>query len=107
LVVAASSRPEALALAPECGPDLILLNVMIPGMDGLATLKALRADADTESVPAIFMTAKVQKREVESYLRAGAIGIIAKPFDPMAIAARVREIWAMAHARGTECDLDA
>jgi two-component system, OmpR family, response regulator len=105
-VVVASSGAEALALARECRPDLILLDVMMPGMDGLATLGALRADADTESVPVIFMTAKVQEREVESYLRAGAIGVIAKPFDPMALAERVREIWDMAHARGTECDLD-
>ena len=72
LRVVASSRPEALGLAPECRPDLILLNVMMPGMDGLAILRALRADADTESVPVIFMTAKF--RSARSSLISGQRG---------------------------------
>jgi two-component system, OmpR family, response regulator len=106
-VVAARSGAEALALAPECRPDLILLDVMMPGMDGLATLEALRGDPETESVPVIFMTAKVQDREIESYRRAGAVGVIAKPFDPMTLAEQVREIWRTGHLVGSGCDLDA
>jgi CheY-like chemotaxis protein len=106
-VVAARSGAEALALAPECRPDLILLDVMMPGTDGLATLEALRADPETDSVPVIFMTAKVQDREIESYRRAGAVGVIAKPFDPMTLAEQVREIWRTAHLAGSGRDLDA
>lgn len=84
------SGQEALAAAAEWRPDFILLDVMMPGMDGPATLAQLRGDARTANIPVIFMTARAQAREVDHFRGLGAIGVIAKPFDPMALAASVR-----------------
>jgi CheY-like chemotaxis protein len=89
-----SSGQEALANAPNFGPDLILLDVMMPGMDGPSTLKALRELPLTASTPVIFMTAKVQPYEVAEYKRLGALDVIAKPFDPMRLSATINAIWA-------------
>ncbi len=88
----ASSGAEAVELAERELPDLILLDVMMPGMDGPATLLQLRASEATARIPVIFMTAKVQKHEVEKYLAAGAVGVIPKPFDPMALPAQILQI---------------
>ena len=82
-VVTAVSGPEALEQLEREVPDLILLDVMMPGMDGMTTLGKIRARGDCASVPVIFMTAKVQKHEVERYLQLGAVGVLPKPFDPM------------------------
>ena len=95
-VRACSSGAEALAVAPEFQPDLILLDVMMPGMDGFATLAALRREDSTAAIPVIFMTAKVQGYEIADYHKAGALGVIAKPFDPMTLAAQIRTLWARA-----------
>ena len=88
-----SSGTEAVAAATAFAPDCVLLDVMMPGMDGPATLAALRADAATAHIPVIFMTAKVQSSEVEQLRALGAIGVIAKPFDPMSLAAEVRALF--------------
>ena len=88
-----SSGPEALASAPDFVPDLILLDVMMPGMDGPTTLTALRAQPATANIPIIFMTAKVQTHEVAQYQAIGALDVISKPFDPMTLSATVRAIW--------------
>jgi two-component system, OmpR family, response regulator len=72
---------------------MILLDVMMPGMDGPTTLRALRALPGLAQVPVAFMTAKVQPQEVEHYKSLGARDVIAKPFDPMALAVQVRSIW--------------
>jgi two-component system OmpR family response regulator len=93
-----NSGAEALAHAPVFAPDLILLDVMMPGMDGPATLSALRTLPQTAHTPVIFMTAKVQKNEIEDYKKLGAIDVIPKPFDPMTLAELVREIWTRHHA---------
>lgn len=74
-------------------PDLILLDVMMPGMDGPTTLAALRREPTLVDVPVVFITAKVQSSEVEFYTSLGALGVISKPFDPMALADQVRAIW--------------
>ena len=92
-----SSGEEALKEAPAFEPQLILLDVMMPGMDGPGTLKALRALPSLAAVPVIFMTAKVQPQEVAHYTGLGALGVIAKPFDPMTLAAQVRALWAANH----------
>lgn len=84
---------EALAKAVEFAPDLLLLDVMMPGMDGPTTLKALREIPELSATPAIFMTAKVQPHEVEEYKALGAIDVIAKPFDPMTLSDNLRNIW--------------
>lgn len=89
-----SSGQEALdAVAQGFAPDLIVLDVMMPGMDGMSTLAALRKLAPTAATPAVFMTAKVQAGEVAHYRTLGALGVIAKPFDPMRLAQQVRQLW--------------
>jgi two-component system OmpR family response regulator len=93
-----SSGREALEKAPLYKPELILMDVMMPGMDGPSTLKELRARPDTKSIPVIFMTAKVQPQEVANFKMIGALGVIAKPFDPMTLASTVRSIWEKDHA---------
>lgn len=88
-----SSGEEALDNAVEFNPDLILLDVMMPGMDGPSTLEKLQNFPELKNTPAVFMTAKVQPQEVEQLLSCGAIDVIAKPFDPMTLADNIREIW--------------
>ncbi|HEY6929866.1 MAG TPA: response regulator [Thermoanaerobaculia bacterium] len=88
-----SSGREAIAAAPGFRPDLILLDVMMPGMDGPATLKALRQLPGIAQTPIVFMTAKVQPAEIAQYKGLGALDVIAKPFDPMKLAATVRSIY--------------
>jgi two-component system OmpR family response regulator len=87
------SGQAALAVAATCSPDLLLLDVMMPGMDGPTTLAELRKLPATADTPVIFMTAKVQAGEVAHYRSLGALGVIAKPFDPMQLAAQVRQMW--------------
>jgi signal transduction histidine kinase len=86
----AGSGKEALLVAAEWRPDLILLDVMMPEMDGPATLVQLRADKRTADIPVVFMTARAQAREIELLNSLGAMGVIDKPFDPMTLAAVVR-----------------
>jgi len=79
--------------AQRVAPDLIILDWMMPGFDGGQTLSALRDNPATKSIPVIFMTAKVRADEVERMRSLGALDVIAKPFDPMALPDQVREIW--------------
>jgi len=89
----ASCGQEGLEKASSFAPDLILMDFMMPGMDGPTTFKALRQRPDTRHIPVTFMTAKVQPQEV-AYLRSlGALGVIPKPFDPMTLASIVQSIW--------------
>jgi two-component system, OmpR family, response regulator len=92
-VIACASGSEALAAAPSAGADLLLLDVMMPGMDGPSTLKALRDLPATAETPVIFMTAKVQATEVAQYMALGALDVIHKPFDPMELSAQIGRIW--------------
>jgi response regulator RpfG family c-di-GMP phosphodiesterase len=69
---------------------MILLDVMMPGLDGPATLVQLRESVSTAGIPVIFMTARAQAREVDRFCQLGAVGVIPKPFDPMTLAASVR-----------------
>ena len=78
-------------------PDLLLLDVMMPEMDGPSTLLGLRKMTATATTPVIFMTAKVQASEVEHYKSLGALGVIPKPFDPMQLALEVRQLWENTH----------
>lgn len=89
----AASGDEALRLAGDFKPDLLLLDVMMPGMDGPATLSALRAIWQADGVPAVFLTARAQASEVAALRALGAIGVITKPFDPMTLAGQLRTIW--------------
>lgn len=92
-VMICSGGQEALDKVGGFAPDLILLDVMMPGMDGPATLQSLRADSATAAIPVIFLTAKVQPSEVAHYQALGALNVIAKPFDPMTLATQIRQIW--------------
>jgi two-component system OmpR family response regulator len=89
-----SSGAEALARSESFRPQLILIDVMMPGMDGPTTLSHLRQLPATAAVPAIFMTAKVQPAEVARYREIGAVDVIAKPCDPMTLSDQIRAIWA-------------
>jgi CheY-like chemotaxis protein len=92
LTSCASGR-EALEVAERAAPDLLLLDIMMPGMDGLSTLEALRAQPATADVPVIFMTAKVQAAEIAHYKSLGALDVISKPFDPMVLPEQIRSTW--------------
>lgn len=87
------SGQEAIKRAPTFAPDLILLDVMMPGMDGPSTLAALRAQSATAAIPVMFMTAKVQPHEIAHYKELGAVEVISKPFDPMTLSDSIRTIW--------------
>ncbi|HEY2510685.1 MAG TPA: response regulator [Polyangiaceae bacterium] len=91
-VVQAANGMEAVALAARERPDVILLDVMMPEMDGPATLAALRADPATASIPVIFVTAKLQASERQRIALLGAVGIIGKPFDAMQLPNEVRNL---------------
>jgi len=91
-VVEANSGQVALNLAAMEMPDLILLDIMMPGMDGPTTFSHLRENAATATIPVIFMTAKVQTQEVEGYIKLGAAGVITKPIDPMLLPEQITGI---------------
>jgi two-component system, OmpR family, response regulator len=88
-----SSGQQALADYTDFAPQLILLDVMMPGMDGPTTLQQLQQKFDLTGVPAVFMTAKVQSNEVASYKALGAADVVVKPFDPMTLSNQIRQIW--------------
>jgi len=91
------SGTEALTVAADWRPDIILLDVMMPEMDGPATLVQLRQSAGTADIPVIFMTARAQAREADRFRSLGAVGVIPKPFDPMTLAASVSSYLQPAH----------
>ena len=92
-VVACASGSEALEAAPAAQADLIVLDVMMPGMDGPTTFRELRRIPQTAQTPVIFMTAKVQPAEIAQYRALGGLDVIAKPFDPMQVSAEIVRIW--------------
>ena len=91
------SGEEALQKAPAFCPDLILLDVMMPGMDGVATYRAVRELPEAVDTPIVFMTAKSQAHEVEQLLELGALGVISKPFDPIQLSSQVTSLWEKNH----------
>ena len=93
-VAVANSGPEGLGTAAAFKPDLILLDVMMPGMDGPATLQALRAEPATAAIPVVFITAKAQAREVNRFKSLGAAGVVTKPFETRELSGTLRRIWA-------------
>jgi CheY-like chemotaxis protein len=93
------SGKEALEKITDIKPDMVLLDVMMPGMDGPTTYAKLRALAGFADIPVIFMTAKVQPKEVASYIGLGAVGVILKPFDPMQLSQEVIELCKNSRAR--------
>lgn len=98
-VVVADSGEAALSTLEGFTPDLILLDVMMPGLDGPATLRRLRQRPATAATPAIFMTAKAQANAIQGLLDQGAIAVITKPFDPMTLADEIKQHWERHHGR--------
>ena len=86
-----SSGKEAINVANDWLPDLILLDVMMPGMDGKTTLLELRANGKTSAIPVIFLTSQIQRGEIDAFYARGADGVIAKPFDPLSLAKTLRQ----------------
>lgn len=97
-VMPCASGHEALQNAGDFQPELLILDVMMPGMNGPATLAALRALPICTDTPVIFMTAKVQAGEVREYLDLGALGVIAKPFDALTLSDDILALWEKRHA---------
>lgn len=91
-VLTASSGVEAIEIAELERPDAILLDVMMPTLDGPATVTRLRQSDATRSIPVIFLTAKQQPSDLERLATYDVAGIIAKPFDPMTLASEVARI---------------
>jgi CheY-like chemotaxis protein len=90
-VIAARSGSEGLIEARAEMPDAILLDVMMPDMDGPSTFQRLQSDSVTQGIPVIFLTAKVQAAEVRRFTDLGVSGVIAKPFDPLTLAQQVAD----------------
>ncbi len=103
-VSTAASGAMAIKGACEQQPDLILMDVMMPGLDGPSTFQRLRENMATAHIPVIFLTAKVMPEEIGYLLRLGAIGVIAKPFDPVELCADLHKLW---NGRGNMPDSSA
>lgn len=91
-VAEAVNGPEGIVAAAALKPDGILLDVMMPGLDGPAVLERLRADPVTATIPVIFLTAKAMGSEIARLRSLGAAGVLIKPFDPAALPGQVRAI---------------
>ena len=82
-VQVAENGEECLARLKDFTPEVILLDVMMPKLDGYDTCRKLKENPDTRAIPVIFLTAKTQHYEIERGLALGAVGYLTKPFDPM------------------------
>lgn len=87
------SGEQALATLPSLKPDLVMLDVMMPGMDGPTVLGKMRADPALAAIPIIFMTAKAMPQEILRFRELGALGVIPKPFDPLRLTQQVFAMW--------------
>lgn len=94
-VITASSGPEGVRLAREQCPDAILLDLMMPSMDGRATLAALRGEQTTARIPVVLLSAASD--DAKDLQPLGAAGVIPKPFDPITLPARLRKVLATGH----------
>jgi CheY-like chemotaxis protein len=93
-VFAASNGEEALEMAPQVNPDLILMDVRMPRMTGYEACKAMKANPDLKDIPVVFLSAKGQENEIQQGLEAGAEKYLLKPFAPDQLTAQVKEILA-------------
>jgi CheY-like chemotaxis protein len=87
------SGERALQRLPDITPDLVLLDVMMPGTDGPTTLRRMRADPRFANIPVVFVTAKAMPAEVARFRELGAVAVIAKPFDPLQFGQQIVAIW--------------
>ena len=97
-----SSGPEAISKTPLFKPDLIILDVMMPGMDGIETLERLREFPQLAKTPVVFLTVRAMPQEIAALQTLGCAGVITKPFDPNTLPLRIQEIW-----QQTRCKVDA
>ncbi len=93
-----ASGVEALAKAPVFAPDLIVMDALMPEMDGVTAMRALRKDPRTAAVPVVFLTATAQTSNVTDFLRLGALAVIRKPFDPMELVEELGRLRRSIHA---------
>ena len=91
-VVEATSGAEAVVAAQDGGFDAVLLDVMMPGLDGPGTFLRLQADARTADLPVVLLTARVERPDRERWLELGIRGVLAKPFDPMRLSADIADL---------------
>jgi CheY-like chemotaxis protein len=92
-VVHCDSGPAALRSFASVAPQMVLMDVMMPEMDGPETMRRLRNEPGGAEIPVVFMTARAQVHEQAIYRQLGALGVIVKPFDPMALNQQIRELW--------------
>ena len=92
-VAVCESGEHALQRLPDITPDLVLLDVMMPGTDGPTTLQRMRADPRFANIPVVFVTAKAMPAEVARFRALGAVAVIAKPFDPLQFGQQIVAIW--------------
>jgi len=90
--IAASDGIEGIEMAKQQKPDLILIDAMMPRLDGYATCRLMKQDSTRKSIPVIFLTAKTDQREVDRAIKAGACGYLYKPFDPLKLADQIQTI---------------
>lgn len=88
-----TSGEEAIQEALEFQPDLILLDVIMPDMDGIETLKAMRLLPSLAHIPVVFITVRVLSEDLDTYQKLGALDVIPKPFDPLKLTANIQNIW--------------
>lgn len=84
---------QAVEAAADYRPDLIILDVMMPNLDGPETLRELRKIPETADVPVVFLTARIQPAEVDLYRELGVVNVIGKPFDAVELPKMIEEIW--------------
>lgn len=92
-LLSCATGKEALEKAEQFAPDMLLLDVMMPGLDGPTTLEKLREQMDLSGVAVVFMTAKVQSAEIEYYKSIGACNVVLKPFDVMTLSEQLVQYW--------------
>jgi CheY-like chemotaxis protein len=102
-VITAESGSQALTVVLDQRPELILLDCMLPGLDGFDTCATLKADPATRHIPVVFLTARTNEADRARCMALGAIGCIAKPFNPLALGDQVTALWS-ASAEGTSGD---
>lgn len=93
-VIDAPDGPTGVSRAASESPDVVLLDVMMPGQDGPATLHSLRANPATAAIPVVFLTAKAMPDEVDRLLSLGVRGVLNKPFDPMTLSDQLKAVLA-------------
>jgi CheY-like chemotaxis protein len=93
-VIEATGGEEGLGHASLVRPDVILLDVNMPGLDGMETFRALRANDVTSAIPIVFLTGQARKGDVEHLTRLGPAGILRKPFNPLTLAQELRDLLA-------------